>query len=100
MEGPGPVIVFRGMVSGWKRGFRIQSHPIQGIPDVVVDIDVDVVLPEPVRPEQPHRESWCGVVGVRILQEGEIFDELDLAGREMGRLLLEVNMCSRKSCDI
>ena len=59
---------------------------------------MDVVLPEPVRPEQPHRESWCGVVGVRILQEGELFDELDLAGREMGRLLLDVNMCNGKSC--
>ena len=68
MEGPGPVIVFRGMVSGWKKGFKIQPHPIQGIPDVVMDIDVDVVLPEPVRPEQPHRESWCAL-RVKILEE-------------------------------
>ena len=78
LEGPGPVMVFRGMVSGWKKGFEIQSHPIEGISDVVVY----VVLPEPVRPGQPHRESWCAVVGVRILQEEEIFDELDLTWRE------------------
>ena len=33
----------------------------------IVDIVVDVVLPGPVRPGQPHQESWCEVVGVENL---------------------------------
>ena len=74
LEGPGPVIVFRGMVSGCKKVFEIQSYLIQEISDFILDVvdvvdvvdAVDVVSPEPVRLEQPHQESWFAV-GVRSL---------------------------------
>ena len=39
---------------------------------------MDAVLPGPERPGQPHQESWCGVVGVEILQGEEIYNGLDL----------------------
>ena len=41
-------------------------------------------IPEPVKAGQPHRESLCEVVGVKILQEEEIHDQLIFSWLVMG----------------